>query len=254
MDIQAYSDPEDLPASEPARVARLLAIDEPHTQRRAACPAGSTWGSPGGERPLAEVLGRSPGGRAGGSRRPSGRAQSQETSVQGTQREALREWGGSSMRSAAPTIWIGMRSTRSSTGRIPSWTGKRRFDMARSGSSAKVDGSGPQPHSPGRGRHRPLMTPRTLRETLRAYRIGDPAGRFPAWSAEGAKRTSGRLRVEVSMAAGEDGPHGERLRATQSWTIMRSCPHARTEDRHEQTHECLPARMTKPHGYLPGYG
>ena len=36
------------------------------------------------------------------------------------------------------------------------------------------------------------MRPRTLRETLRAYRIGDPAGRFPVWSAEGAKRTSGR--------------------------------------------------------------
>ena len=27
---------------------------------------------------------------------------------------------------------------------------------------------------------------------MRAYRIGDPAGRFPVWSAEGAKSTSGR--------------------------------------------------------------
>ena len=27
---------------------------------------------------------------------------------------------------------------------------------------------------------------------MRAYRIGDPEGRFPVWSAEGAKRTSGR--------------------------------------------------------------
>ena len=27
---------------------------------------------------------------------------------------------------------------------------------------------------------------------MRAYRIGDPAGRFPVWSTEGAKRTSGR--------------------------------------------------------------
>ena len=36
------------------------------------------------------------------------------------------------------------------------------------------------------------MTPRTLLETMRAYRIGDPAGRFPVWSTEGAKRTSGR--------------------------------------------------------------
>ena len=36
------------------------------------------------------------------------------------------------------------------------------------------------------------MTPRTLRETIRAYRIGDPAGQLPVWSTEGAKRTSGR--------------------------------------------------------------
>ena len=27
---------------------------------------------------------------------------------------------------------------------------------------------------------------------MRAYRIGDPAGQFPVWSTEGAKRTSGR--------------------------------------------------------------
>ena len=37
-----------------------------------------------------------------------------------------------------------------------------------------------------------LTTPRTLPDTMRAYRIGDPAGQFPVWSAEGAKRTSGR--------------------------------------------------------------
>ena len=37
-----------------------------------------------------------------------------------------------------------------------------------------------------------LTTPRTLPETMRAYRIGNPAGQFPVWSAEGAKRTSGR--------------------------------------------------------------
>ena len=36
------------------------------------------------------------------------------------------------------------------------------------------------------------MTPRTLPETIRAYRIGDPAGQFPVWSTEGAKRVSGR--------------------------------------------------------------
>ena len=36
------------------------------------------------------------------------------------------------------------------------------------------------------------MTPRTLREAMRAYRIGDPAGQCPVWSTEGATRTSGR--------------------------------------------------------------
>ena len=36
------------------------------------------------------------------------------------------------------------------------------------------------------------MTPRTLPETMRAYRIGDPAGQFPVWSTEGARRVSGR--------------------------------------------------------------
>lgn len=34
--------------------------------------------------------------------------------------------------------------------------------------------------------------PRELPETMRAYRIGDPAGKFPVWSTEGAKRISGR--------------------------------------------------------------
>ncbi len=36
------------------------------------------------------------------------------------------------------------------------------------------------------------MTPRTLPEAMRTYRIGDPAGQFPVWSTEGAKRVSGR--------------------------------------------------------------
>ncbi len=36
------------------------------------------------------------------------------------------------------------------------------------------------------------MRPRTLPETMRAYRIGDPGGRFPVWSTAGAKHTSGR--------------------------------------------------------------
>ena len=36
------------------------------------------------------------------------------------------------------------------------------------------------------------MMPRTLPETMRAYRIGAPAGQLPVWSTEGAKRASGR--------------------------------------------------------------
>ena len=37
-----------------------------------------------------------------------------------------------------------------------------------------------------------MTAPRALPETLGAYRIGDPAGQFPVWSAEGARRVSGR--------------------------------------------------------------
>ena len=37
-----------------------------------------------------------------------------------------------------------------------------------------------------------LTAPRSLPETMQAYRIGDPAGQFPVWSTEGAQRTSGR--------------------------------------------------------------
>lgn len=34
--------------------------------------------------------------------------------------------------------------------------------------------------------------PRVLREAMRAWRIGDPLGQFPVWSAEGARQVSGR--------------------------------------------------------------
>lgn len=34
--------------------------------------------------------------------------------------------------------------------------------------------------------------PRSLREAMRGYRIGDPQGQFPVWSTEGARRVSGR--------------------------------------------------------------
>ena len=34
--------------------------------------------------------------------------------------------------------------------------------------------------------------PGKLREAMRAYRIGDPAGQYPVWSTEGARRVSGR--------------------------------------------------------------
>ena len=36
------------------------------------------------------------------------------------------------------------------------------------------------------------MMPRSLPGTMRAYRIGDPAGQFTVWSTEGARRVSGR--------------------------------------------------------------
>ena len=36
------------------------------------------------------------------------------------------------------------------------------------------------------------MHPRKLPEAMRAYRIGDPAGQFPVWSAEGSRRKAGR--------------------------------------------------------------
>ena len=36
------------------------------------------------------------------------------------------------------------------------------------------------------------MMPRSLPETMRAYRIGDSAGQCPVWSTEGARRVSGR--------------------------------------------------------------
>ena len=36
------------------------------------------------------------------------------------------------------------------------------------------------------------MSPRILSVPLRAYRIGDPHGRFSVWRADGAKRVSGR--------------------------------------------------------------
>ena len=36
------------------------------------------------------------------------------------------------------------------------------------------------------------MTARVLREAIRAYRIGDPNGRFAVWSAEGARQVAAR--------------------------------------------------------------
>ena len=36
------------------------------------------------------------------------------------------------------------------------------------------------------------MKPEVLTEPIRAYRIGDPDGLFPVWSAEGAKQVQGR--------------------------------------------------------------
>lgn len=36
------------------------------------------------------------------------------------------------------------------------------------------------------------MPPRALREAIRAYRMGDPGGRFPVWSAERARQIAAR--------------------------------------------------------------
>ncbi|SMF28147.1 RES domain-containing protein [Tistlia consotensis] len=49
------------------------------------------------------------------------------------------------------------------------------------------------------------MTPRLLPDPLKAYRIGDPAGAHPVFSAEGARRTQGRWhdRGDAVIYAGE---------------------------------------------------
>ena len=44
----------------------------------------------------------------------------------------------------------------------------------------------------GGGRRCRLMSARKLREPLRAYRIGDPHGRYPVYSGDGAALVSGR--------------------------------------------------------------
>ena len=59
MDIQAYADPADLPASEAARVARLLAIDEPDILNDVQLAQRVSGGLlPRAAAALAEVLGR----------------------------------------------------------------------------------------------------------------------------------------------------------------------------------------------------
>ena len=59
MDIQAYADPADLPASEAARVARLLAIDEPDILSDVQLAQRVSGGLlPRAAAALAEVLGR----------------------------------------------------------------------------------------------------------------------------------------------------------------------------------------------------
>ena len=60
MDIQAYADPADLPASEAARIARLLAIDEPDVVSDVQLARRVSRGLlPRAAAALAEVLGRS---------------------------------------------------------------------------------------------------------------------------------------------------------------------------------------------------
>ena len=91
MNLQAYADPAELPASEATRVARLLAIDGPDilsdVQLARRIDAGLL---PGAAVALAEVLGRR---RVVGSCYPRGNApasaQGQQEAIQGAERAAV---------------------------------------------------------------------------------------------------------------------------------------------------------------------
>ena len=87
MNLRAYADPTEMPASEAVRVARLLAIDGQEVRsdvQLAQCVSGGLF--PRAVTALANVIGRwtcCPRGDAQAS------AQGQETAVQGDERTAL---------------------------------------------------------------------------------------------------------------------------------------------------------------------
>ena len=177
--LQAYADPAGMPASEAARVAMLLAIDEPDTLSDVQLARLVSGGLlPASAIALAEVLGRN---RVVGPVVP-------EATLRRV-RKARKALGNLFDRQSRLPRRPGCdrRVPQSST------SVARRRDAVRYGAlQLGRRGSRPEPHSKGRGRHGSLTTPRTLPQTLGAYRIGNPAGQFPVWSAEGARRVSGR--------------------------------------------------------------
>ena len=241
MNLQAYAHPADMPASEAVRVARLLAIDGPDLLSDVQLARRVSGGLlPRAAMALAEVLGRN---RVVGPVVPeatlrrvrkAGKPLSRELS------ERLYEVG-RVVDAGQPRLPRRPGGHRRVPEPTPSLVG--RGDPLRHGAvQLGRYGSGPEPHSSSRGRHCLLMTLRTLSETMRAYRIGDPAGLFPVWSTEGAKRVSGRwheagadviyvsenystamleklVHLERSIAAESAfhrGHHSERGRATKS--------------------------------------
>ena len=53
--------------------------------------------------------------------------------------------------------------------------------------------------------------PLRLAETMRAYRIGDPAGIYPIWSTKGAERVSGRWHVAPASVIYASGNYSTAL-------------------------------------------
>ena len=190
MALQAYADPTEMPASEASRVAMLLAIDEADLLSDVQLARIVSGGLlPASAIALAEVLGRN---RVVGPVVPEAtlrRARKARKALPRQLSERLYEVG--RVVDAVSRVYHGDRAAIEPPEPPASLAGRR--DAVRHG-ALQLGGyrSGPQSHRSRGGRRSSLTTPRTLRETMRAYRIGDPAGQFPVWSAEGARRVSGR--------------------------------------------------------------
>ena len=186
MALQAYADPTEMPASEASRVAMLLAIDEADLLSDVQLARIVSGGLlPASAIALAEVLGRN---RVVGPVVPEAtlrRARKARKALPRQLSERLYEVG--RVVDAVSRVYHGDRAAIEPPEPPASLAGRR--DAVRHG-ALQLGGyrSGPQSHRSRGGRRSSLTTPRTLRETMRAYRIGDPAGRFPVWSTEGAPR------------------------------------------------------------------